>query len=69
MSAGAAAIAVGAGPGMQVSKMTPRDIDLGMFTDVADDTFDRLGRHPFLRYSVLVVIVVGVLGYLYSLFG
>jgi hypothetical protein len=46
------------GPGMQVSKMTPRDIDLGMFTDVADDTFDRLGRHPILRYSVLFVIVV-----------
>ena len=57
------------GPGMQVSKMTPRDIDLGMFTDVADDTFDRLGRHPILRYSVLFVIVASVLGYLYSLFG
>ena len=57
------------GPGMQVSKMKPRDIDLGMFTDVADDTFDRLGRHPILRYSVLVAIIGSVLGYLYSLFG
>lgn len=57
------------GPGMQVSKMTPRDIDLGMVSDVAEDTFDRLGRQPLLRYSVLAIIVFGVLGYLYSLFG
>ena len=55
------------GPGMQVSKMTPRDIDLGIISDVAED-FDRLGRHPLLRYSVLLVIVFSVLGYLYSLF-
>lgn len=57
------------GPGMQVSKMTPRDIDLGLVSEVAEDTFDRLGRHPILRYSVLAIIVFGVLGYLYSLFG
>lgn len=57
------------GPGMRVSKMTPRDIDLGLVSDVAEDTFDRLGRHPILRYSVLAIIVFGVLGYLYSLFG
>jgi len=57
------------GPGMQVSKMTPRDMDLGLIPDVAEDTFDRLGRHPILRYSVLLVIVFSVLGYLYSLFG
>lgn len=56
------------GPGMQVSKMTPRDIDLGLVSGVAEDTFDRLGRHPILRYSVLAIIVFGVLGYLYSLF-
>lgn len=56
------------GPGMQVSKMTPRDIDLGLIPDVAEDTFDRLGRHPILRYSVLLVIILSVLGYLYSLF-
>ncbi len=57
------------GPGMQVSKMTPRDMDLGLVSEVAEDTFDRLGRHPILRYSVLAIIVFGVLGYLYSLFG
>lgn len=57
------------GPRMQVSKMTPRDMDLGIVSEVAEDTFDRLGRHPFLRYSLLVIIVGGVLGYLYYLLG
>ena len=57
------------GPGMQVSKMTPRDMDLGIVSEVAEDTFDRLGRHPFLRYSLLVTVVGGVLGYLYYLLG
>jgi len=56
------------GPGMQVSKMTPRDIDLGIVSGVAEDTFDTLGRHPILRYSILVGIVVGVLTYFYFLF-
>jgi hypothetical protein len=54
---------------MQVSKMTPRDMDLGIVSEVAEDTFDRLGRHPILRYSILVIIVGGVLGYLYFLLG
>ncbi len=57
------------GPGMQVSKMTPRDMDLGIVSDVAEDTFDRLGRHPIIRYSILISIVGGVLGYLYYLLG
>lgn len=55
------------GPGMQVSKMTPRDIDLGIVSEVAEDTFDTLGRHPVLRYSILILMVGGVLGYLYLL--
>jgi hypothetical protein len=55
------------GPGMQVSKMTPRDMDLGIVSGVAEDTFDRLGRHPLLRYSVLIGIVGSVMGYLYFL--
>ncbi len=55
------------GPGMQVSKMTPRDMDLGIVSEVAEDTFDTLGRRPFLRYSILIGIVGGVLGYLYLL--
>ena len=55
------------GPGMQVSKMTPRDMDLGIVSEVAEDTFDTLGRHPILRYTILISIVGGVLGYLYLL--
>lgn len=55
------------GPRLQVSKMTPRDIDLGIISDVAEDTFDRFGRHPFLRYSFLAIVVGSVLGYLYWL--
>ena len=55
------------GPGMQVSKMTPRSMDLGIVSEVAEDTFHRLGRHPLLRYTVLFSIVGGVLGYLYLL--
>ncbi len=55
------------GPGMQVSKMTPRQMDLGIVSEVAEDTFDRLGRHPILRYTLLIAIVGGVLGYLYYL--
>jgi hypothetical protein len=55
------------GPGMNISKMTPRAIDLGIVSEVAEDTFDRLGRQPILRYSLLIGIIGGVLGYLYTL--
>jgi len=43
-------------------------MDLGIVSGVAEDTFDTLGRHPILRYSILVGIVVGVLTYFYFLF-
>jgi hypothetical protein len=55
------------GPGMQVSKMTPRDIDLGIVSEVAEDTFETLGRPPMLRYALLTTIAGSVLGYLYLL--
>lgn len=54
------------GPGLQVSKMTPRDIDLGL-TEVADDTFQGLEKHRFLRYLILMLLVVGVVSYVYHL--
>ena len=54
------------GPRMQVSKMTPRDIDLGL-THVAEDTFDRFGKYPYARYGLLLLLVVIVLGYVYKL--
>ena len=55
------------GPRLQVSKMTPRDIDLGRITAVAEDTIDTLGRNPLARYALLVVFVGGVLGYFFWL--
>lgn len=55
------------GPGLHVSKMTPRAIDLGLISDVAEEGLDRLGRHPLIRYSVLVLLIGVVLGYLYRL--
>ena len=47
--------------------MTPREIDLGKITAVAEDTFDTLGRNPLARYAVLFVLVGGVLGYFFWL--
>lgn len=55
------------GPRLQISKMTPRDIDLGRVTEVAEDAFDTLGRNPFARYALLIVLVGGVLGYFFWL--
>lgn len=54
------------GPRLQVSKMTPRPIDLGLIDDVADDTFEN-NAAAFLRYSGLMVFVVGVLWFVYWL--
>ena len=54
------------GPRLQVSKMTPRDIDLGL-TEVAENTFDRLAKEQWTRYAVLAGFVLLVVGYVYSL--
>lgn len=56
------------GPGLQISKMTPREIDLGRFTEVAEDTIDTLGRSAGARYALLGVLAIGVLWYFYRLF-
>lgn len=54
------------GPRLQVSKMTPRDIDLGL-THVAEGTFDRLSKEQWARYAILAAFVLLVLSYVYSL--
>jgi hypothetical protein len=54
------------GPRLQVSKMTPRDLDLGL-THVAEDTFDRLSKEQWARYAILAAFVLLVVGYVYSL--
>lgn len=55
------------GPRLQVSKMTPREIDLGRITEVAEGTFDKLERTPLARYALLVLIIGGVLRYFFWL--
>jgi hypothetical protein len=54
------------GPSLQVSKMTPRDIDLG-FTNVAEGTFEGFARQPWMRYTILAVFVSLVFYYVYRL--
>lgn len=54
------------GPRLQVSKMTPRDMDLGL-TNVAEGTFDRLNKEPWARYALLAFFVIAVFGYVYHL--
>ncbi|MFM7606191.1 MAG: hypothetical protein ACKO8Z_13470 [Prosthecobacter sp.] len=54
------------GPSLQVSKMTPRDIDLG-FTNVAEDTFEGIARQPWMRYAILAVFVSFVFCYVYRI--
>lgn len=54
------------GPSLQVSKMTPRDMDLGL-TNLAEDTFDHIAKQPWTRYALLAVFVVLVFGYVYKL--
>ena len=55
------------GPSMQASKMTPRQIDLGLISEVAEDGIDKIGRHPLVRYAGLAILIGVVLGYLYTL--
>jgi hypothetical protein len=40
---------------------------LGLISNVAEEGLDRFGRHPVVRYSVLIVLIGVVLGYLYTL--
>lgn len=54
------------GPRLQISKMTPRSIDLGILGDVADDAIEG-GRAALLRYFVLLVFIAGALTAVYWL--
>ena len=46
------------GPDLEVSRMVPREIDLGLIPDIADDTFDLLDRYPLLRAVLLVALAL-----------
>ena len=52
------------GPRLQISKMTPRPIDLGIFSDVAEETFEG-GRPVLIRYFLLLLLIVGALSAVY----
>jgi hypothetical protein len=54
------------GPRMNVSKMTPRDIDLGL-THTAEETLGRFEKQPWLRYLFLAAVVAIVLSYVYRI--
>ncbi len=54
------------GPRLQISKMTPRPIDLGIMGDSEDDDTDG-SKLSALRYPVLLLIIIGVLWYVYRL--
>ena len=54
------------GPRLQISKMTPRPIDLGIIGEVGEDTFEG-GATVLLRYVALLVVIIAALGTVYWL--
>jgi hypothetical protein len=55
------------GPRLQVSKMTPRPIDLRIIGDDETEGEAESGTSVFFRYTTLLFIVVGVLWFVYWL--
>lgn len=55
------------GPRLQVSKMTPRPIDLRIIGDESTEGEVESATSSFFRYTTLLAIVVGVLWYVYWL--
>jgi hypothetical protein len=56
-----------AGPNLEVSNMAPRDMDFGLVTEVAEDTWEGLERRPVVRFLLLWAIFVLVLTALFFL--
>ncbi|TSJ78363.1 hypothetical protein [Rariglobus hedericola] len=50
-----------AGPDMALSSMVPREIDLGLITEAAGETLERMEKWPLLRLMLLWVLFVGAL--------
>ena len=55
------------GPRLQVSKMTPRPIDLGLFDDLDEEESAPRTGFAVLRSLVLLAVVGGVLWFVYDL--
>jgi hypothetical protein len=50
-----------AGPDMTVSSMVPREIDLGVITEAAGETLERIEKWPLLRVVVLWSVFIAAL--------
>ena len=50
-----------AGPDLEFSNMTPRQIDLGLVSDVADTTWRTFDKWPFLRGVAMWALYIGAL--------
>lgn len=55
------ASSIKAGPDMSVSSMVPREIDLGLITEAAGDTLERIEKWPMLRLALLWALFLGAL--------
>ncbi len=54
------------GPRLQISKMTPRPIDLGIISDSTNEDSPGIGG-VVLRFVLLMLVIAGVLAYVYQL--
>jgi len=55
------ASSIKAGPDMAVSSMVPREIDLGMITEAAGETLERIEKWPLMRLALLWLVFLGAL--------
>lgn len=61
------ASSIKAGPDMAVSSMVPRDIDLGLITEAAGDTLERIEKWPLARMALLwALFLAALLGIFYA---
>lgn len=61
------ASSIEAGPDMSVSSMVPREIDLGLITEAAGDTLERIEKWPLLRLVLLwALFLASLLGIFFA---
>lgn len=61
------ASSIKAGPDMAVSSMVPREIDLGLITEAAGDTLERIEKWPLVRMALLwALFLASLLGIFYA---
>jgi len=61
------ASSIEAGPDMSVSSMVPREIDLGLITEAAGETLERMEKWPLVRLALLwALFLSALLGIFYA---